>query len=441
MALIKALPELLERPANTMEYTGLMVFLCPIWMVFLLVVGVVIGWSWKPKWAPFGNGKDKFGCSVSKGFDFCLPSSPSRSLMSPLKGFSSAPCLNSFELASQGCEALFMDRGFERTTSASPSEFDEGSTSQLNEEKSNVVTEEDLDLLCTLVDMKDGGPTWIRMMERSTPTMNYQGWCRDPEIGPPQYRTRTVYEDATPEIVRDFFWDDEFRLRWDDMLRHSTTIEECPTTGTMVVQWIRKFPLFCKDREYIIGRRIWESGRLYYCVTKGVPYASIPRHDKRRRVDLCYSSWCIQAVESRRANGQLTACEVLFFHHEDTGIPWDIAKLGIRKAMWGTVKKIEAGLRAYQTERALGLPLSRSAFMAQINTKIHPEYLKASGDTEDSSQTEVVTASGKAVRRHIPKLIIFGGTIILACILNRELLMKTLVFGVTRRFAKVGKKL
>lgn len=56
------------------------------------------------------------------------------------------------------------------------------STSQLNEEKSNVVTEEDLDLLCTLVDMKDGGPTWIQMMERSTPTMNYQGWCRDPEV-------------------------------------------------------------------------------------------------------------------------------------------------------------------------------------------------------------------------------------------------------------------
>lgn len=146
-------------------------------------------------------------------------------------------------------------------------------------------------------------------------------------------------------------------------------------------------------------------------------------------------------MESRRANGQLTACEVLLFHHEDLGIPWDIAKLGIRKAIWGTIKKIEAGLRAYQTERALGLPLSRSAFMAHINTKIHPEYLKASGDTEDSSQTEVVTASGKAVRRHISKLLIFGGTIILACTLNRGLLIKTLVFGVTRTFAKVGKKL
>lgn len=52
-----------------------------------------------------------------------------------------------------------------------------------------------------------------------------------------------MYEDATPEIVRDFFWDDEFRLRWDDMLGDATTLDECPTTGTMVVQWIKKVRL------------------------------------------------------------------------------------------------------------------------------------------------------------------------------------------------------
>lgn len=52
-----------------------------------------------------------------------------------------------------------------------------------------------------------------------------------------------MFEDATPEIVRDFFWDDEFRSNWDDMLLSSTTIEECPTTGTMIVQWTRKVRL------------------------------------------------------------------------------------------------------------------------------------------------------------------------------------------------------
>jgi hypothetical protein len=41
-------------------------------------------------------------------------------------------------------------------------------------------------------------------------------------------------------MVRDFFWDDEFRDKWDDMLVHAETLEECPTRGTMVVQWVRK---------------------------------------------------------------------------------------------------------------------------------------------------------------------------------------------------------
>lgn len=60
------------------------------------------------------------------------------------------------------------------------------------------------------------------------------------QTGPPQYRSRTVFEDATPELVRDFFWDDEFRSKWDDMLVHSEILEDCPVTGGMMVQWIRK---------------------------------------------------------------------------------------------------------------------------------------------------------------------------------------------------------
>lgn len=40
--------------------------------------------------------------------------------------------------------------------------------------------------------------------------------------------------------MRDFFWDDVFRSNWDDMLAYSKTIEEFPTTGTMIVHWIRK---------------------------------------------------------------------------------------------------------------------------------------------------------------------------------------------------------
>ncbi|KAJ6887780.1 mammalianARD2 lipid-binding START domain protein [Populus alba x Populus x berolinensis] len=112
------------------------------------------------------------------------------------------------------------------------------------------------------------------MMDRSTTTMRYQAWKRDLKTSPPQYHSSTVFEDASPEVVRDFFWDDDFRTKWDDMLAYSAILDECSITGTML------FLFFCSDREYIIGRRIWESGRSYFYVTKGwkrlVPYEGGP---------------------------------------------------------------------------------------------------------------------------------------------------------------------
>ena len=54
------------------------------------------------------------------------------------------------------------------------------------------------------------------------------------------YRSRTVFEDATPDMVRDFFWDDEFRPKWDPMLAYFKMLEECPHTGTTIVHWIKK---------------------------------------------------------------------------------------------------------------------------------------------------------------------------------------------------------
>lgn len=352
-----------------------------------VILGVLVGWSWRPGWVS-RSAEDK----------------------------SEAP-----------------------TFADPPTAISDSSSSRGEREKSGLVNGDDLEHLCRLVEVKDGGPAWIQMMEKSVPTMSYQAWRRDPETGPPQYRSRTVFEDATPEMVRDFFWDDESRLKWDNMLVKASILEECPTTGTMVVQWVRKFPFFCSDREYIIGRRIWESGRSYYCVTKGVPCSSVPRRNKPRRVDLYYSSWCIRAVESRRGDGQLTACEVLLFHHEDMGIPWEIAKLGVRQGMWGAVKKIDPGLRKYQKERALEAPRSRCAFLAQINTKVSPDYLRSleSSGKEDPSETEAHDEPRKPL---VPRLLLVGGAIALACSLDRGLFTKAVVFGVARRFGNAGRR-
>lgn len=148
------------------------------------------------------------------------------------------------------------------------------------------------------------------------------------------------------------------------------------------------------------------------------------------------------SVESKRGDGQLTACEVLLFHHEEMGIPWEIAKLGIRQGMWGAVKKIEPGLRAYQRERESSAPLSRCAFMARINTKISANYLDSLESTRSSSsEVETLNSSEEKPRRNIPKLLVIGGAIALACSLDRGLLTKAVIFGVARRFGNIGKKL
>lgn len=79
-------------------------------------------------------------------------------------------------------------------------------------------------------------------------------------MGPTEYRSRTVFEDVSPELVRDFFWDDEFREVWDDMLIQTKTWEECKETGSMIVQWTRKV--------YLVNIPICSSlSRLFVCHT------------------------------------------------------------------------------------------------------------------------------------------------------------------------------
>ncbi|MED6169130.1 hypothetical protein PIB30_018468 [Stylosanthes scabra] len=390
--------------------SDLFVFIAPIWIA--VIVGVVLGWAWKPKWA------DNLPSIEPTSNNYVIPKLRLPSW--PAFASTSGPHTDLSTSSGAGLSSLQRNEG--------------------ENEVSALVTEQDLKHLIQLVEEKDGGPAWIQMMDRSTPTMSYQAWRRDPENGPPQYRSRTVYEDASIELLRDFFWDDEYRLKWDDMLIHASTLQECPVTGTMMVHWVRKFPFFCSDREYIIGRRIWDAGQAYYCVTKGVPCPSMPRHNKPKRVDLYYSSWCIRPVKSRK-DDQMTACEVLLFHHEDMGIPWEIAKLGVRQGMWGAVKKFDPALRIYKKERASGAPLSPCARAAKINTKITPEYMSSlENATSDITETKNEDTSGKQIGRSIPKILVFGGVIALACTVDQGLLTKALIFGVARRVANIGRR-
>ncbi|KAJ4781401.1 Polyketide cyclase/dehydrase and lipid transport superfamily protein [Rhynchospora pubera] len=405
---LNSIMEILNRPNTWRIVSDLLLFVSPIWLA--VFIGLLVGWTWKPDWAVEflnrnGGGSEKkvlvLGPETLPTWRF-LPK----------------------------CD--FWKQREEKTES------------RLEEDKNDrklAVTGADFLHLYRLVEETDEGPTWQHMMDRSLPNMSYQAWRREPENSPTQYRSSTIFENATPEQVRDFFWDDEFRIsnKWDDMLIHYQILEECRTTGTMIVHWVRKFPFFCSDREYIIGRRIWNLEGTYYCVTKAVPCSAIQRRNKPRRVDVYFSSWCIRAVESRRSGGQKTACEVMLFHYEDMGIPKEIAKLGIRQGMWGCVKRIEPGLRAYQ----LACLPSRPDPLSQINTKIKQDYITTFENARyleedvmtEGSESEDGESKGKAGPvQKLPKILLIGGAMVLACSLDQGLLTKAVIFGVARRF-------
>lgn len=415
--------QIFRKPALVETFVDIAMCLVPLWLA--VMIGLLVGWAWKPRWAGLiclgMKSKIRFAWTAPPGFG-------ARRLWFAITALTAFPVLRKLWSNFSDSKAKGDDPTLQEPASTELTPPERG-------KEQAVVSDEDLENLLHMLQVKDKGPAWQQIMNRSTPTMTYQAWRYEPETGPTAYCSRTIMEDVTPELMRDFFWDDDFRPRWDDMLTYFKTLEECPLTGTMIVHWIRKFPFFCSDREYIIGRRIWESGRTYFCVTKGVPYPSVPRHSKPRRVDLYHSSWRIRAVESRKGDGQMTAMEVMLFHNEDMGIPREIAKIGVRQGMWGAVKKVEPGVRAYQMARKSDAPLSRSALMARINTKLPVSDLRS---LEDSSGEEEVATK---TQQGIPwRWVIVGGAVALACGLDRGVVSKALIFGVARRFGNLGKR-
>ncbi|KAF9677681.1 hypothetical protein SADUNF_Sadunf08G0132700 [Salix dunnii] len=482
--------EFLKKPSMTETLVDILLCAVPIWLA--VTIGLVIGWSWRPRWT---------------GLVFLGLRSKFRFLWTAPPGFGARRLWLAFTAISafSVCRTIWSSfRGKNRksapasaastsaTSTGNPGERSGGSVSSSGEleDREDIITENDIEHLLHLLEGKDGQMEWQCMMERSTSNMRYQAWRHEPKVdsngvsllklpvrnscgffnnhpvttwfkyryyndvesnaylspggiffyqeGPTVYRSRSVFEDATPELVRDFFWDDEFRPKWDTMLAYFKILEEYPHTGTMIVHWIKKFPFFCSDREYIIGRRIWDAGKTYYCVTKGVPYPGLHKRDKLRRVDLYFSGWVIRAVESRKGDGQMSACEVTLLHYEDMGIPKDVAKLGVRHAMWGAVKKLHSGMRAYQNARKSEALLSRSALMARITTKISFDEGMDSSETVNEEEDRSPAVD---IQRHKDhgidwKWIVVGGTVALVCGLHSGVIGKALLLGAGQRIAR-----
>ncbi|KAL1200058.1 hypothetical protein V5N11_030284 [Cardamine amara subsp. amara] len=423
----------MKNPSVTETFVDILLCAVPIWLA--VMIGLLIGWSWRPRWTGLiylgFRSKLRFLWTAPPGFG-------ARRLwlaFTALSAFSVCRTIWSRANKSVTGSASSQTTPVEESLQSDESGVVSSPSDNTTVREEEIVTENDLEHLLQLLEVGNAAMEWQNMMDKTTPNMTYQAWRHEPLTGPVVYRSRTVFEDATPDIVRDFFWDDEFRPKWDFMLANFKTLEEDTQTGTMIVQWRKKFPFFCSDREYIIGRRIWESGKKFYCVTKGVPYPALPKRDKPRRVELYFSSWVIRAVESRKGDGQLTACEVSLVHYEDMGIPKDVAKLGVRHGMWGAVKKLNSGLRAYQTARKSDSSLSRIAQMARITTELNMESTESS--TRDGDRSRAMDYA-KRQRDHLRmdwKWVVVGG-VALACGLHTGIIGKALLAGAGQRLAR-----
>jgi len=140
----------------------------------------------------------------------------------------------------------------------------------------------------------------------------------------------------------------------------------------------------------------------------------------------------------------MTSTEVMLFHHEDMGIQKDLARLGVRQGMWGCVKKMEPGMKKYKAERKANKPLSPSAQLAHIMTKVPHHLLKEDLNTVEAEQNyEAVLAKGQEHQdnKGYMKWVILGGAVALACGIDRGAVGKFLVFGVARRLGRVGRRL
>ncbi|CAH9077254.1 unnamed protein product [Cuscuta epithymum] len=427
--------EFLQDTAIGYAIFDLLMYSTPLWLA--VVVGLLAGWAWKPNWAKL-DGAVNWVSSI-------MPSSSFPWFSSFPVELGSVQNLTNFQLPS-----LITWSDENETPEVTPVQR----ALQPSVAKPYILTEKDLLELHQLLEEEIDGPCWVKVLERSDTNIRFKGHRRNSKKGHLMYRTITIHEDITPEILRDFYWDDEFRSNWDAMHFKSDLLEECKETGAMLVHWIRKFPVVACYRDYTIARRIWQLGDSYYCICKGVPCTYITRRENAKKVDEFWSSWRIQPAKSER-DGQLSASEITLFHYEDMGMPRGIAKFGVENGMWGTVKRIDPGLRAYLKYRASDPPLSRYVLLAHINTKLTSlpctllQFLEKQDGSTSSSSSEVETnkcsshnkpAAAASPDVMISKLVVCVGALALACSFDRGFLMKALIFGVPRRLVRRSRR-
>jgi len=231
------------------------------------------------------------------------------------------------------------------------------------------VTEDDLAAFLAAVDGSDEareGPWEAPFFDRDTSSSGRTvASMRDRQStrGPTQLRALSTYEltppgeagegealgaGLSPEGLRDFFYDDAFRSQWDKCITQARSLGRSPDGGSEFVYFVRKFPSFCADKDYVIARRTWEGpAGEFFCVTKAARHSRAPdTTGQLKRVTEFRSCWRIRAVPSSRVPGA-AAVELLLVHEEGLHIPNRLARFAVRHLFGWFQRDVEPGIRAW----------------------------------------------------------------------------------------------
>ncbi|XP_013611066.1 PREDICTED: phosphatidylcholine transfer protein [Brassica oleracea var. oleracea] len=269
------------------------------------------------------------------------------------------------------CQIFRKVRFFSHSSSSSPAV----SVSQSLSSQSGIstlVSDEDLKGLIEKLGERDGdAEIWEDIIHKSNPTrVSYTAKCCKPKDGGPmKYLSTTVFEDCSPEALRDFYMDNEYRKQWDKTVVEHEQLQVDSSSGIEIGRTIKKFP-FLTPREYVLAWRLWEGmNDKFYCFIKDCDHSMVPQQRKYVRVSYFRSGWRIRKVPGRNA------CEIHMFHQEDAGLNVDMAKLAFSKGIWSYVGKMENALRMYIAtgHRPQGPTVSAVSLMKKIPSELENE--------------------------------------------------------------------
>ncbi|PON90631.1 START-like domain containing protein [Trema orientale] len=248
---------------------------------------------------------------------------------------------------------------------------------------SEVVSDADLKFLVENLEEKmSENEKWENVIDKRNNLLSYSAKCCKPKGAPLTYLSATVFENCSPEILRDFYMDNDYRKQWDKTIVEHRQLQVDENSGVEVGCTIKKFPLLT-PREYVLAWRLWEGkDKTFYCFIKECEHPMAPKLKKNVRVSCFRSGWRIRKVPGRNA------CEIKMYHQEDAGLNVEMAKLVFAKGIWSYVYKMDRALRKYPT---IGQPQSSSVNAITL-IKLVPPGLDTITDV-----TSQVTSAATAV--------------------------------------------